>query len=274
MASIDNNNMDAMINLGFKGAGHPNGVPAYNPNGLYTLGGVQDPSDTAVMYYGIAVCSDPADDDGIFSVGAEAVAGVASVFNLEITAGCTAAGDINIDGTVIALLLTDDTVNEVAAKIRAATYSRWTVTGSGANAIFTAKGATVYTAPTRAYYSTGVAGTLTTTTAGTVGSILRGISIYRPDIAMLDTAKPNYILQGQPLTICYFGNVWIGSWTKVATGAIDPILGCKVIAKNDTGVIEFIGSSTAVPSGYTQLTNTSVKSVSLDTNGALLLVNI
>lgn len=275
MASYDNNNMDAMLGLGFKGNGKPNGVPAYNQTGVYCLGGVQNSADTAVMKYGIAVSSDPASDDGIFSVGAAAVTGVASVFTMTVTGAITADGNINIDGTVIAVTVAaQGTTANLATAIRGATYARWTPTGTGNDIIFTAKALTVYTTPTKNFYSTGGTATIATTTAGTVGSVARGIVVYRPDIAMIDLSKPNYILQGTPLSIAYFGPIWLGSWTKTAAGAIDPVLGAVVIAKNDTGIIEFLASGTSAPTGWTALANTKVKSVSTDTNGVLLMVNI
>jgi hypothetical protein len=276
MASTDNNNMSTMLGLGFKGAGKPNGVPAYNQTGVYCLGGVQNSADTQTMKYGVVVNSDPTQDDGIFSVGAVVTAGVASVFDWTITAACSADGNINIDGVVLAVTTTGQgTVNNVATAIRAMTLPRWTLTGSGAHVIFTAKAATVYAAPTYNFYSTGITRTTSTTTAGTVGTVPRGIVVYRPDIAMIDLSKPDYILQGTPLAVAYFGPIWIGSYGKTAANAIDPIIGAVVIAKNDTGVIEFqpAGTSSA-PSGWYILANTTVKSVSLDTNGALLMVNI
>lgn len=273
MASTDNSNMS--LSLGFKGSGKPNGVPVYVPNGLFTLGGVQLSSDTQLMKFGRVVCSDPAGDDSVFSVGAIVTAGVASVFTLTVTAAISADGNINIDGTVIAVTASGQgTTGDLATAIRGATYNRWTATGTGDNIIFTAKGATVYAAPTRNFYSTGGTATIATTTAGTVGSVPRGIVIYRPDIAMIDSSKPDYVLQGNPVTVAYFGNLWLGSWTKVATGAIDPVIGCVVIAKNDTGVIEFLAAGASAPSGYYKLANCSVKSVDASTNGVMLFVNI
>jgi hypothetical protein len=273
MASTDNSNLS--MTLGFKGAGTPNGVPLYVTNGLYTLGGVQNSADTQLMKFGRVVCSDPAGDDGVFSVGAEVVAGAASVFDWTITAACSADGNINIDGVVLAVTTTGQgTVNNVATAIRAMTLPRWTLTGSGAHVIFTAKGTTVYTAPTYNFYSTGITRTTSTTTAGTVGSRHRGITIYRPDIAMIDSSKPDYVLQGNPVTVAYFGCIWLASWTKVAGSAIDPVLGAAVFAKNDTGVIEFQANGVTTLSGYTLLSGCSVKSVDTSTGGCLLFVNI
>jgi len=270
---MPNYNM-AFTSLGFKGAGKPNGVPAYNPTGVYTLGGVQKSTDSQVMKYGVVVNSDPVGDDGIFSVGSIATAGVASVFTMTVTAAITVNGNINIDGTVIAVTtVSQGTIANLATAIRGATYARWTATGSVNDIIFTAKAATVYSTPTKDFGATGGAATIATTTAGTVGTIARGIVIYRPDIAMNDVAKPDYILQGAPLTIAYFGTIWLATWTKTAAGAIDPVVGCVVIAKEDTGIIEFLASGSA-PGGWTKMTNCSVKSVSADTNGVLLFVNI
>jgi len=275
MSSDTFNNMGTMLSLGFKGNGKPNGIPSYNQTGVFTLGGVQDQADVGVMNYGIVVSSDPVADDGIFTVGASTIAGVASVFDLNISAGCGTSGNINIDGVVIAMDSTAQaTAANAAAAIRAATFPRWTITGGTTHVIFTAKTATVYPTPTLAFYSTGVAGTTSTTTAGTVGSVPRGIVIYRPDIAMIDLAKPGYILQGAPLTVVYWGQIWLGSWLKTGAGAIDPVIGATVWASNTDGNIQFAAYNASTMSGYSKLANCSVKSVSLDTNGVLLMVNI
>ena len=273
MASTDNSNMS--ISLGFKGTGKPNGVPVYVRDGVHTLGGVQASGDTQTMKFGVVVNSDPAGDDGVFSVGAVVTAGVASVFTITVTAAISANGNINIDGTVIAVTTSGQgTTANLATAIRGGTYARWTPTGSGNDIIMTAKGATVYTTPTTNFYATGGTATIATTTAGTVGTQPRGIVIYRPDIAMIDTSKPGYVLQGAPITVVYAGNIWLGSWTKTATSAIDPVLGADVIAKNDTGVIEFRASGTGAPAGWLALTGCSVKSVDASTSGVMLYVNI
>jgi len=266
-------NQNMTMTLGFKGTGKPNGVPAYNPTGVYTLGGVQASADTQVMYFGIVVSSDPVGDDGVFYAGAEVIAGVASVFDFSVDTAPTADGNIVMDGVVVAIL-DADTVDQVATKIRAATYPRWTVTGATHHAIFTAKAATVYTAPTHDMLATGAVVTHTTTTAGTVGTVQRGITLYRPDIAMNDPAKPSYVLQGAPLTVAYFGPVWIGTWGKLGAAAIDPVVGCLVVANNTTGLIEFVAAGGSAGTGYTLLSNCKVISVSTDTNGALIFVNI
>ena len=361
MASTDNSNMS--LSLGFKGSGKPNGVPMYVRDGVWTLGGVQLSSDAQLMKFGRVVCSDPAGDDGVFSVGAQVIAGVASKFRLNVTAACTTAGNINIDGTVIAVTTAASTAAAVAALIGAASFNRFTVSYTAGKTFidFTAKGATLYSAPTLNFYSTGVtavvvkafaltvthacssngnvtidgvavavttaastaaavaavlaAGTFTNytvdytagtavvnfiaklgtttvaptvdyastgvtgafaeiTATGTVGSVPRGVVIYRPDIAMIDSSKPDYVLQGTPVTVAYFGDIWLGTWTKTATDAIDPVLGCVVIAKNDTGVIEFLAAGSSAPSGWYKLANCSVKSVDASTNGVMLFLNI
>lgn len=265
----------SFTSLGFKGTGKPNGVPAYNPTGVYTLGGVQLSTDTQVIKFGIVVSGDPAGDDGVFFAGAAVTAGVASVYTMTVTAAITTNGNINIDGTVIAVTSAGQgTTANLATAIRGATYARWTPTGAANDIIFTAKAATVYTQPTKDFGATGGNATIATTTAGTVGSIPRGVVMYRPDIAMNDPAKPDYVLQGAPFTVVYFGPIWMGSWTKVGAATIDPVVGCVVQAKNDTGVIEFKAAGASASAGYYKLTNCSVKSVSPDTNGVLLFVNI
>ena len=268
-------NSNMSMTLGFKGTGTPNGLPIYTKDGFYTLGGVQNSADAQLMKFGIVVNSDPAGDDGVFSVGAVVTSGVASVFTMTVGTAITTNGNINIDGTVIAVTTSGQgTTGNLATAISGATYARWTATGSANNIIFTAKATTVYSTPTKDFGTTGGAATIATTTAGTVGTLPRGITIYRADVAMIDTAKPNYTLQGAPLTIMYFGNLWLSSWTKTAGSAIDPVVGCVVIAKNDTGIIEFLAAGSNAPGGWYKLANCSVKSVDSSTNGALLFVNI
>ena len=105
------------------------------------------------------------------------------------------------------------------------------------------------------------------------GYIPTGIILYHAGIAMNDPAKPNSFLASQPATIMQCGNLWLATWGKTAIGSIDPKIGCVVVANNTTGLIEFMPQGSAAQSGWT-IINASVKSVSDDTSGALLFVNI
>lgn len=105
------------------------------------------------------------------------------------------------------------------------------------------------------------------------GYVPLGIILYHAGIAMNDPAKPSSFLLTQPLTIVQCGSLWLASWTKTAVGSIDPKIGCVVVANNTTGVIEFMPQGSTAQSGWTVL-DASVKSVSEDTSGAMLFVNI
>src|SRR5574344_792938 len=83
-------------------------------------------------------------------VAVDAVVGVAEVIELTITAGATADGDVSItlrDGApvAVAVLVADDTADEVATKIAAGTYPGWTAAAVGSVVTFTAADAGVKT---------------------------------------------------------------------------------------------------------------------------------
>lgn len=97
----------------------------------------------------------------------------AEVRTLNISAGASAVGTVivTLNGTDFTVTLTGTaplTADAVATQLRAATYSGWTVSGSGANVVFT--GAT--TGPRKGNYAlangtaAGVAGAYTRTTVG------------------------------------------------------------------------------------------------------------
>jgi len=92
---------------------------------------------------------------------------------LSVTAGATADGNLTItlNGTAftVAVLASDNTAALVAAKIRAAIFSGWTVSGSGTSAVFTNNKVGTRTAPTFAAASTGVTATFTRTQCGYIG---------------------------------------------------------------------------------------------------------
>lgn len=102
------------------------------------------------------------------------------------------------------------------------------------------------------------------------GSIPRGVLLFDAAISQNDPGKPSSYFPGNPAAAAIFGPVQYSSWTKVATSSIDPVLGCKVIANDTTGVIEFLPAATvAAPAGYTLL-NAAVIAKDFDGNGVTI----
>lgn len=104
------------------------------------------------------------------------------------------------------------------------------------------------------------------------GNVLRGICVFDDAIAQNSPAHPGEYLEGMPCAFLNHGFMWMPAWTKTASGAADPTIGCKVIAKNADGTIEFIGSATDVPANWTQITNASVRALDAE-HGALIYLN-
>jgi hypothetical protein len=109
---------------------------------------------------------------------------------------------------------------------------------------------------------------------GKVGAVVRGIVMYDPSIAMNEPFKNNYYLKGTPMTVATGGSFRYQTWTKTAAGAIDPVVGCKVIFKDADGTVEFVGSATAVPTNWTQLAlnGKNAQVVDVDTYGGAVVV--
>ena len=109
--------------------------------------------------------------------------------------------------------------------------------------------------------------------AGQTGTdVVRGIAVFDDAIAENAPAHPDRYLPGLPCAAINHGFMWLGSWTKTATGATDPAIGCKVIFKNATGEIEFVAAAANVPEGWTALAGASVRDVDPD-NGALIYLD-
>lgn len=106
----------------------------------------------------------------------------------------------------------------------------------------------------------------------TSGNVVRGVCVFDDAIAQNAPAHPNSYLAGFPCAALNHGFMWLGSWTKTATDAIDPVIGCVVIFNNTTGVIEFLAAGDTAPTGWTALTNADVRTVDAD-NGALIYLN-
>lgn len=104
------------------------------------------------------------------------------------------------------------------------------------------------------------------------GNVIRGICVFDDAIAQNAPAHPNTYLPGFPCAAINHGFLWLNDWTKTATSATDPVIGCKVIAKDADGTIEFLASTGSAPTGWTELTNASVRDVDPD-NGALIYLD-
>lgn len=105
------------------------------------------------------------------------------------------------------------------------------------------------------------------------GNVLRGIVVFDDAIAQNAPAHPGKYLDGMPCAVINHGFVWIiPPTTQTATGAAAPTVGSKVICKDDDGTINFLPASTDVPSGWTQITNASVRHVDAN-HGALIYLD-
>lgn len=100
-----------------------------------------------------------------------------------------------------------------------------------------------------------------------------GIIIADPAVMENEPGKPDSFISKTPVTICYFGPVWYSSWTTTAAGAIDPVVGCKVITEDATGKIEFVGALTAVPANWTGILARVIE-VDAEVNGALVFLGL
>lgn len=104
------------------------------------------------------------------AVNIAVVGGTAEVATVKITAAATEDSEVTIslNGTDYGIAVQDgDTINQVAAKIRATHFEGYTVSGATDTAIFTANEEGAKTATTFDGGVTGVTATVTTTTDGT-----------------------------------------------------------------------------------------------------------
>jgi hypothetical protein len=288
------------LTLGFKGQGNPNAIPAGAPTGYWTLGGYQDASDTQTPKFGVVMTSSPAQADGDFLCGAATISGVASVFTATVSGTAAATGNINIDGTAIAIP-SGTVASGAAALIIAASgnFYRFVVTSGGSSTIITMSGRnqTLYSPGpvfTDSNPATGLSITFATTASGVYGSTVRGITMYDASVAENDPAKPNYIIQGAPITLMYQGQMWFKTWIGASTwqggttglvttqdssgvtltnALATPVLGAVVVASNVTGEIGFLASGSSAPTGYSIISAT-IKSVSTDTGGVMLYLTL
>lgn len=85
---------------------------------------------------------------------------------------------------------------------------------------------------------------------GKGGDVHQGIVLFDEAIAQNQPAGSDHYIADTPMTVLKKGLVAYSSWGKTATSAIDPVIGCEVIAKDTTGEVEFLASG-AAPSGWT-----------------------
>jgi hypothetical protein len=105
------------------------------------------------------------------------------------------------------------------------------------------------------------------------GYIPLGIVIYEAGIAMNDVAKNDSYISGQPMTIMKFGAMWFNTWGKTLPGAVDPTVGCVVLANNITGLIEFQPLGASAPTGWTAI-GARVVSLKDAKDGCMLFLDI
>lgn len=104
------------------------------------------------------------------------------------------------------------------------------------------------------------------------GNVVRGVCVFDDAIAQNAPAHPDRYLVGMPCAAINHGFMWLASWTKTATSAIDPTIGCKVIYNTTSGAIEFLASSGTAPTGWEELAGAAVRDVDAD-NGALIYLD-
>jgi hypothetical protein len=107
---------------------------------------------------------------------------------------------------------------------------------------------------------------------GSQGAKVVGVLINEAGVNQNDPFKNNYRLQYEPATAVAKGGVWIKGFTSASAGALaTPLRTSVIIYSTTTGAIEFIGPTTAVPSGFAVLSG-HVMEVDLSGNGVLIWV--
>ena len=85
------------------------------------------------------------------------------------------------------------------------------------------------------------------------GYVIVGPLLNEQGVRENDPAKPNYLFNEQPATAVSRGRLMYETYGSSVTGAIAPVMGCRVCFNNLTGEINFLPAGTSVPAGYTQL---------------------
>lgn len=101
------------------------------------------------------------------------------------------------------------------------------------------------------------------------GYVFVGPLLNEQGIRENDPAKPNWIINGMPATVVLAGTLWYPSWAKTLAAAIDPVVGCLVVAKDADGTIEFQTAGASIPAASHKV-NAAVVDVDTLGNGALL----
>jgi hypothetical protein len=102
-------------------------------------------------------------------------------------------------------------------------------------------------------------------------SVFVGILLNDQAVRENDPAKPGWKMNGFPATVATKGSVLYNSWAKTATNAIDPVVGCRVIANNTTGAIQFLPAGNSVPSGWVQV---QAEVIDVDTFTGIAIVDL
>lgn len=103
-------------------------------------------------------------------------------------------------------------------------------------------------------------------------SVVRGVCVFDDSIAQNSPAHPNTYLPNMQCAVLNHGFMWLESWGKEAEGAIDPVIGCKVIFNSTTGKIEFLSSENSPTDSWKVLEGASVRGYDSD-NGVLIYLN-
>ena len=107
------------------------------------------------------------------------------------------------------------------------------------------------------------------------GYVMRGIVLYDGGIAMNDPAKPNYFLQGAPLTLLYRGSLLYYGADTTLIGSGIPNISDVPCVQNSTGLLDFMPPGTTqaqVPTGWTVLSQSQARVKSYDAiTGASLI---
>lgn len=88
---------------------------------------------------------------------------------------------------------------------------------------------------------------------GSANNVFVGILLNDQAVRENDPAKPNWKMNGMAATAVKEGTLLYNFWNKTAANAIDPVPGCRIIANNTTGEIQFLPAGNAVPAGWTQV---------------------
>jgi hypothetical protein len=85
-----------------------------------------------------------------------------------------------------------------------------------------------------------------------------GPLLFEPSVSQQEPAKATWLFNGIPATVVVEGGLLYASYAKTVANAIDPVPGCRVVANNQTGLIQFLPAANSVPAGWTQLNATVV----------------